>query len=81
MSVANEIAEFDRPNKRNGRAAVEHRCDELGAATGTHASAQAGTDGSGRFGRRSGRLLAEYQNACEKMHGVDAYRADVMRDH
>jgi hypothetical protein len=35
----NKDAAADRGNKRNGRAAVEHRRNELGVATGAHANA------------------------------------------
>mgnify|MGYP001818593480 CR=1 FL=1 len=67
----------DRGNKRNGRAAVEHRCDELGMATGAHANAQTGSDGTRRLGRRPGCLLAECFNAREKVLGVNAHRKAI----
>ena len=67
----------DRRNKRNGRAAVEHRCDELGVATDAHANAKTGSDGTRRLGRRSGCLLAERLNAFEKVLGVDAHRTAI----
>ena len=70
-------AAADRRNKTNGRAAVEHRCDELGMATGAHANAQTGSDGTRRRGRRTRRLLAERLDACEKVLGVDAYRTAI----
>ena len=67
----------DQQSKRNGRAAVEHRCDELGVATGAQADSQAGFDGTRRLGGRPGCLLAECFNACEKVLGVDAHRTAI----
>lgn len=76
-SAARINAGAGRRNKRNGRAAIEHRRDELGVEAITYANPQTGSDGAGRRGRRPGHLLAKCLDACAEMHDIDAYRPAI----